>query len=122
MARERYPVGVEMEQGEHFVFERRANRTQGGRARGGRLGLTNRRLVFEPHPVERGLTRASSLTLRLPEIGAADVAPRSWQLFSGGLRRRLRIQLAGGSQELFVVSRASDLATQINQTRNDHQG
>jgi hypothetical protein len=84
-----------MEQGEHLIFERRANQTQGGIARGGRLCLTNRRLVFEPHRVERGLSRASDRTVRLSEIGAADVAPRSWGVFSGGLRRRLRIQGRG---------------------------
>jgi hypothetical protein len=111
-----------MEQGENLIFERRANRTQGGIAHGGRLCLTNRRLVFEPHRVERGLTRASDRTVRLSEIAAADVAPRTWGVFSGRLRQRLRIEVVHGSQELFVVSRASDLATQINQARNDEWG
>jgi hypothetical protein len=31
-------------------------------------------------------------------------------------------RVADGSQELFVVSRASDLATQINRARDDQQG
>ena len=91
-----------------------ANRVEAGAARGGRLYLTNRRLVFEPHDLEVRLTDAAFFQLSVDDLVVADVAPRTWNRLDGGLRRRLRIRTRSGDAELFVVWRPAKVAAEIN--------
>lgn len=92
--------------GEVVMWNRAANREQGGRAVGGRLRLTTHRLIFTANRLDRRTRGRDWQTLR-ENLAGADVAGRTLANgpFSGGSRRRLEITLADGSQELFVVWR-----------------
>lgn len=79
-----------------------ANRSQGRRAVGGALFLTNARLVFHPHRFDQ-LTGGKSRDLAFVDIDVVDVEPATGSLFDGGLRDRLRVQPRDGETELFVV-------------------
>ena len=69
--------------------------------------------MFEPHRMDRLLSREGFLDVPLIRVAAADVAPRGARLLDGSLRRRLRVQQIGESEELFVVKRPDDLAGEI---------
>lgn len=103
---------------ETLIWKKLANRTQGARAVGGRLFLTDRRLMFQPNRIDavlRGRAWSTPLTL-IERVGYEDPDGSlfSGGLFSGGLRTRLRIDLVGGGTELFVVN-GVDSAVQIIQ-------
>jgi len=105
---------VELRDSESLISRSRANRTVGRRSLGGRLYLTDQRLVFEPHLIDRLVSRGRVLDVVLTNVAAVDVAPRGAGLFDGGLfRERLRVQLTDGADELFVVSSPNDLARGI---------
>ena len=106
-------IFVELRDSESLIFRCRSNRSVGRRALGGHLYLTNQRLVFEPHLIDRLLSREGFLDVPLARVAAADVAPRGARLFDGSRRPRLRVQQAGELEELFVVNRADDLAAEI---------
>ncbi|MEJ2885685.1 hypothetical protein [Actinomycetospora aeridis] len=90
--------------GEQVVTRWLANRAQNGRAVGGALFLTTRRLVFCPHRLDQ-LTGGQGWDVPLGEVATVDVAPRTGHPFDGGLRDRLRVRSARGAQELFVLNR-----------------
>ncbi len=96
-------AGYEELPGEVEVWSCLANRTQNWRAVGGKLFLTNQRVVFCPHRFDYvlgGQGWAGSLN----DIdGFGEEAPNS-EPFSGGLRTRLAINLRNGTKELFVVN------------------
>ena len=89
----------------------RANRTQGSRAVGGHLMLTNHRLVFYPHKFDDA-TVGDSWECALGSIKSAGIADRSWNPFNGSLRRRLEID-PGGPHQFFVVSRVEEIVAEI---------
>ena len=97
-----------LEPGEQVRESWLANHTQHSqRATGGRLYLTDRRLVFEPNAVDRAL---AGRALAVPLTDVADVGRTPVDLrhfFGGGIRRRLAVRLTGGSQLLFVVNGAN---------------
>ncbi|MGN6379717.1 MAG: hypothetical protein ACTHNU_12250 [Gaiellales bacterium] len=76
-----------------------ANRAKGWRAIGGQLEFTSREATFTPH---RGNPK-HLWAARLRDITAVEKSPRTYGLFNGGLRERLRLTLADGSSEVFVV-------------------
>jgi len=78
------------------------------------LYLTTARLLFEPNRVDAA-TGGSRWSVPLSAIVSVDVAPRDGSLFNGGLRSRLRIGLADGSVELFVVNRLDEVIRVISQ-------
>lgn len=91
------------------------NRTQNRRrAVGGRLWVTERRLVFRPHAFDDSLAgRAREVPLDDIETVDTFAAYRDPArilrhpldaLFGGGLRTRLRVETADGETDLFVVS------------------
>jgi hypothetical protein len=73
------------------------------RAAGGKLELYAGALRFRPNRVDRALgSRLWSVPLAaVTEVGAA---PRTWNLFDGGLRVRLRVVTRDGGEHLFVVN------------------
>jgi hypothetical protein len=77
---------VKLDDPESLNLRCRANRSVGRRGGGGRLSLTDRRLVFEP---------------------------RGAGLFDRSLRQRLRVPQVDDSEELFVVTHPDDLVAEI---------
>jgi len=104
-----------IEPGESVLWEKKANRTQGARAVGGKLVLTDRRLLFAPHAVDRA-TGGTAWITPLADVDEAGQAPRDVSLgsmFSGGLAKRLRVTTSGGDEEFFVVRNVAEVAAQI---------
>jgi hypothetical protein len=104
-----------LENGEQLIFKFVANHSRGNRAVGGRVFVTNRRLVFSPNIVDR-------MTLQkewhwpsdaIEEVGVAD--PTTELLFSGGMRRRLRVRLNNGAEELFVVNHVEEVVPRLTE-------
>lgn len=100
-----------LQKNERVIFHLAANHEQADVARGGRLSLTSRRLVFTANRFDHrmgGQDWGTPLDT-IEDFAVADRAVR--EALAGGLRRRLRVVLADGSEELFVV-RDADKATQ----------
>jgi hypothetical protein len=108
------PKDVPTVDGEGVWSRRWANRTQSRvRAAGGRLYLTNLRLLFCPHGVDAALAGEFWQT---PLTEIAEVARQKKDLrasMSGGLRTRLRITVRDGSTELFVINKLDDVIAEI---------
>lgn len=100
----------ELEADEQVAVRKAANRAQGARSVGGRLTVTDRRLIFKPTLLDSILAgRAWSVNLdEVVEIGAAARGGKGGP-FGGGMRRRLRVRASDGSEELFVVNGLDDL-------------
>lgn len=103
-----------LQEGEIVVVEFLANRSQGWRAVGGKVWITSHRLLFLPNAVDVR-TGGQEFSCRRSDIRWIDVEPptTSGGPFSGGLRRRLRVELADESTELFVVNRVETLVQTI---------
>lgn len=103
---------IEALEGETEIFSVLANRTQStNRAVGGKLFVTNRRLLFAPHlfdAVLGGETRA----ILLSEIAAVSKQEAAGDTFGGGLRSRLRIDLKSGA-EFFIVNKLDQLIEKL---------
>ena len=93
-----------LEESEEISSAINANHTQGGRAVGGRLFVTNLNLRFVANRFDR-FTGGRDSVLPRAEVRSVEVAARSMKggPFSGGLRRRLHVVAKGGG-ELFVVN------------------
>jgi len=100
--------------GESIAIEFAANRTQGWRAVGGKVWLTSSRVLFVPNAVDTS-TGGKGFECGRGAVSGVDVAPATLAgvPFSGGLRRRLRLRLLDGSEELFVVDGADALCARI---------
>lgn len=82
-----------------------ANRTQGLRAVGGHLDVTDGVLRFTPNAFD-AVTGGKPLEVPLTQVASVGTEPGRWalsELFSGGLRTRLAVDLADGTRERFVV-------------------
>ena len=101
------PIEEALEQDEAVLWSRRANRFQGSRAVGGRLALTDRRLMFAPHRFDAALV-GKRWEAKLSEIRTVGIEPRGSGvkgLFGGGMRKRLRVRAAAGDEEHFLVNK-----------------
>jgi hypothetical protein len=91
--------------GESLVWQVACNWQQRGVARGGRLGLTSQALIFEPNRLD-GLMGGKARRVALTDIASVAIesggVPKS--PLSGGIRRRMRLNLTGGASELLLVS------------------
>jgi hypothetical protein len=88
----------------------------------GRLCLTNQRLLFIPKGFN--VKGRSPWSIDREQISGIEIAKRTWQPYNGGMRRRLLVQLADGSQQYFVMTRvdavAADLCARLSvQLRGD---
>lgn len=83
-----------------------------GRATGGKLYITNRRIIFHPHILDRILF-GRKLSLLLNEIDSASAEPGGKNLFNGALRDRLKVELINGSSYFFVVNGIDTLKNAI---------
>ena len=108
------PNDVAALDGEVVVSRRWANRTQSRfRAAGGRLYLTNRRVLFRPHAVDATLAGEywhAPLT-SITEVGKQKPTLRG--TMNGGIRTRLRITVDDGTAELFVVNKLDTVISEI---------
>lgn len=105
---------------ETVVWRRAANRTQSAnRAVGGNLYLTNVRLLFEPNRVDAA-TGGQRWSAPVNAIVSVGIQPRDGNAFSGGLRNRLRLDLADGSIELFVISKLDDAVRTLREAARGH--
>jgi hypothetical protein len=100
---------------ERWVVHLAANRTQGKRAVGGGLHVTNHRLLFSPNLIDARLG-GKPWSCALGDIVGVGVQHRRFsllELFSGGLVDRVRIDLRDGRRELFVVDRPEQRAAEL---------
>ncbi len=114
--------------GETIRHSETGNRTQNRRrAVGGRLWVTDRRLVFRPHDFDDGLA-GKGRDVPLDDVETVDTEPSSLDpvrfvqrpldaLFGGGLRTRLRVETVDGETDLFVVSDPEAAAEEIRSAR-----
>lgn len=89
----------------------RANRTQGSRAVGGHLLLTDQRLVFLPHRFDSA-TGGQVWECGLASISEVGMAARGFNPLDGSFRRRLRIT-SDGVAEFFVVNKCARVVAAI---------
>jgi len=68
---------------------------------------------FRPSRAERRL-RGQGWQAQLGDLAGAEVTGRSLNLFAGGPRRRLRIRLKDGGEEVFVVNHVYEAAATVN--------
>ncbi len=101
----------DLQDGEHVAWSVPANRTQGGRAVGGKLLLTEQRLIFTPNRVEV-LTHGRRWECKRAVVESVGTLDRTGGPFDGGLVRRVRID-HDGSVDLFVVPRPEEVAVQL---------
>lgn len=108
------PKNVPLAEGESVQTRRWANRTQSNlRAAGGRLYLTNQRVIFCPHAFDAALA-GEYWWAQLADIVEVGKAKRDLrQLYGGGLRTRLKIVLRDGTTELFVVNKLNAVIEEI---------
>lgn len=88
---------------EQATWKSAANRAQRGRSVGGRLYLTNERLIFEPNRLDAA-TKGRPWSTLLDAIQCVATESPDGNVVSGGLRTRLRLDLVDGTTELFVVN------------------
>jgi hypothetical protein len=93
-------VPPELQSGEQLVWSARANRMHGLRAVGGRLFLTNRRLIFARTRAE-SLLRGKVWSAELGELASAS--KYGW--------RKMAVERADGETERFVVVGPEECAT-----------
>lgn len=84
------------------VTARRAVHTDRSRKAQGKLLVTDRRLIFQTNWLDSWFF--SPLAVELSEIASVDVASRTYNVYDGGLARRLDIHLHDGTEHLFVLS------------------
>ncbi len=95
---------------ETFVAHYAANRSQGRRAVGGGLHFTTQRVLFTPNRIDASLG-GEAWSCALTEIASLGVQPGKFSLldlFSGGLRARLRI-----NRDLFVIGAPETKVTEL---------
>lgn len=107
-----------MDEAEAIVLHPAANRSLEGRSIGGRLFVTNRRLIFSPNLLEwrnGQLEWCCSLDAR---TGIASAERTLKKPLSGGVRRRLTVTLEDGTQELFVMNHLDRVAAALGRVRD----
>jgi hypothetical protein len=115
-----YPA-LELQPGEREVERARAaGHAVPGHMPGGRLHLTNLRLIWQPSPFSRRVLRCSDLQLMLSEMETVDVPSRRWTLAIGGARGRMRVRMRNGEEHFFMLTMgglrqyANKVATLVN--------
>lgn len=100
---------------ETVIWRAACNWRQGKMARGGVLWLTSKALVFEPNRFDSWVGGESR---RIGLAGITHVADERgsfshWTPFGGGLRHRIRLDLANGGSEMLLLNRLDDRRRQI---------
>lgn len=99
-----YPA-LELQPGERAVDRvRAAGHAAPGHMPGGRLHLTNMRLIWQPSPYSRRVLRCGDVQLMLSEIEIVDVPSRRWTPTIGGTRNRMRVRMRSGEEHSFMLT------------------
>lgn len=98
---------------EREIATYRANRTQGSRAVGGHILLTDQRVLFYPHKFDSA-TGGKAWECALASISGVGMSARGHNPFNGSMRRRLQID-CGEAVEFFVVNKGESIVTAIQQ-------
>jgi TIR domain len=97
------------------IWRHAASQIQGARGTvGGSLYLTATQLLFEPNRFESAIG-GQQWSTPLGTIRSVGIQLPGGNVLKGGLRDRLRIDLADGSFELFVVDQINEVIRVINQ-------
>lgn len=96
---------------EHEIETYRANKSQGSRAVGGHLLLTDQRVLFYSHKLDDS-TGGKNWECDLDSITSVGLSERGRNPFDGSMRRRLKIE-SDGASDFFVVNKAESIATAI---------
>jgi hypothetical protein len=109
---------TELEAGESVVKEARANMRRGAEHVGGRLFLTDRRLIFESHAlnVQRGTTE-------IPTAGISELR-KAWTRFLGAMPlapTTLVVTDREGTEHEFVVRGRPEWIGEIERVRVAHR-
>lgn len=108
--------GHDARPGERMLWSARANRTQGARAVGGVLFLTSERLLFAPHLLDAALG-GKPCAIELASVVAVDKHRKGANPLGGGMRDRLRVTSADGSEEMFVVNRLDAVIERLREAQ-----
>ena len=112
---------VQLSEDEELILSFPANHTQGKRAVGGKLFITNTRMAFAPNRIDANL-RGQAMELSIPAIVRVDTAKpvfRITEIFSGAIRIRLSIHTNDKYIHYFVVGKPKSVADKINTALND---
>lgn len=104
---------LDLADSEKVLWKKFANRTQGQRSVGGRLYLTNFRLIFQPHRMDSAL-KGRSWSSMLDQIQEVAIDLPDGSHFTGGMRTRLLIRTEAETN-LFVVNHVETAVYQIKQ-------
>lgn len=96
-------VRPDLAPGERVRWKAFANRVLNSTTAGGRLFVTDRRVLFQPNRIDARLGR-KLWECPLEGVTAIETVGRDARLFAGGPRKRLGIKTADG-EEVFVVNR-----------------
>lgn len=112
-------------EGEVIKWSCLANRTQNSwRAVGGRLFVTDKRILFKPHLFDY-IFAGKKWYANLEDIKSIGMQEKGGDIFGGGLRNRLKIILKDGTEELFVVNSLDEVLEKLKNecvnTMLDHE-
>lgn len=116
---------IQLSDREAVLLSYPANHTQGKRAVGGKLFITNCRLAFAPNRIDANMG-GKTWELRLSDFTSAVTdKPRIQitEIFSGAWRTRLAIHAKGGEVQYFVVGNPQKVSGELSaaiQTHAEH--
>lgn len=98
---------------EVWVWKHAANRAQNGiRQVGGRLFLSDQRLVFQPNRFD-ALTRGERWAVSRGQVAEFSVSARQPSLNPAALRNRLRVSQHDGEVDVFVVNHLDEVLARL---------
>jgi hypothetical protein len=100
-------VQIDLLPGETLLFQTRANHFKGFEAVGGKLSLTDQRLVFKSHALN---IQSHTLTIPLQNIGQVE-RYKNAGLINNGLKVTVE-----GKTEKFVVDKAAEWVSRLGKT------
>jgi hypothetical protein len=89
--------------GETVLWEALANHVRHGIAVGGKLAVTDQRLLFQPNRIDKATGRKAWDCPRAAISGVDELPRRPLAILGGGIRQRLAIQTDDGP-EVFVIN------------------
>jgi hypothetical protein len=107
---------IQLSDCEEILLSYPANHTQGKRAVGGKLFVTNYRLAFAPNRIDANMG-GETWELRLSDFASAGTdKPRIHiiEIFSGAWRTRLAIHAKGGEVQYFVVGNPQKVSGELS--------
>jgi hypothetical protein len=102
-----------LEQGERLIWSVSGNRMQGPRPVGGRLFVTDRRVIFAPNLGEK-LLKGKRWEFPRSAIEALTISGQGRDLSEGGLRRRITITTVDGEHS-FLIAHADRVVTHLRE-------